>query len=204
MSVFPMVQGFGLTASLIVAIGAQNAFVLKQGIKRQHRLLTASLCILFDILLITAGVMGLSLLIEQNPEFLVWFRVIGSSFLFMYGLKSLMSAARAKGYEVSLEKPPAKPWTTVLTLLAFTFLNPHTYLDTVVLIGGTGAQFDPNEKALFIIGAILASIVWFFSLTYGASKLAPLFQKTKTWQILDTLMGIMMFILGALLIYPMF
>lgn len=204
MVVAPLFQGFGLTASLIVAIGAQNAFVLKQGLRRHHPVMIASICILCDCLLIALGVCGLGYLVEEHPDLMVWFRIIGASFLFMYGLKSLMAARKPHAYEIKNNQAPPKRLATILALLAFTFLNPHTYLDTIVLIGGTGAQYPFEEQVLYIIGALIASSLWFAGLTLGASKLAPHFEKPRTWQILDIGIGILMFTIATTLLLPLF
>lgn len=205
MTLAPLFQGFGLTLSLIVAIGAQNAFVLKLGLQKQHSLkFVAVICILCDCLLIAVGVCGLGLIIEEYPNLMVWFRLIGASFMYVYGIKSMIAAKKASGFKLPKSETKPRTLSVILALLAFTFLNPHTYLDTIVLIGGTGAQYAFEDQIIYIIGAICASTVWFSGLTYGASKLAPLFQRAKTWQILDWTIGILMFVIGTTLLIPLF
>lgn len=204
MTLAPLAQGFGLTMGLIVAIGAQNAFVLKQGLKKHHPMMIATICILCDCLLIAIGVCGLGYLFEEHPQMMVWFRLVGSSFLFMYGLKSLMSARKASGIQLNQSGHKPKRLTTILALLAFTFLNPHTYLDTIVFIGGTGAQYNFDDQILYVVGAVVASSVWFIGLTYGAAKLAPHFQRARTWQILDFGIGVLMIVMALTLILPLF
>ncbi len=204
MTFAPLIQGFGLTMSLIIAIGAQNAFVLKQGLPKHHPWMIASICIISDCILIGAGVYGFGFLIEEHPDLIIWFRIIGASFLFMYGLKSLMAARKAQGLEVKASTHPPKKLTTILALLAFTFLNPHTYLDTMVLIGGAGAQYPVDEQVLYVIGALIASSLWFTGLTFGAHKLAPHFQKARTWQVLDVGIGVLMFVMATTLLIPLY
>lgn len=197
-------EGFLLTITLITAIGAQNAFVLKQGIKRQHQLLTAITAILFDIPLLALGVFGFGFLFEESPELMVYLRVFGGCFLVVYAYQSFRSASKPKGYDFDLQGPAPSRLTTLLMLALFTFLNPHTYLDTIVLIGGTGAQYERFEQMLFVFGATAASSIWFFSLTYGAGKLSHYFQKAKTWQILDRVIGVLMLVLSYSILSPLF
>lgn len=203
MNLFPLFQGFGITASLIVAIGAQNAFVLKQGIRRKHRLATVITCILCDFLLITLGVCGIGFLIHEHPQLMVWIKIFGAAFLLSYGLKSIYSAFNPKKCRLDHEKGPIKLRTTLLALLAFTFLNPHTYLDTVVLIGGSGAGYALPEQLQYVFGALCASSLWFVGLTYGASKLSPYFENARTWQYLDSFIGLFMFFIAWTLIKPL-
>ncbi|HET9843874.1 MAG TPA: LysE/ArgO family amino acid transporter [Gammaproteobacteria bacterium] len=198
-----LIHGFSLTASLIVAIGAQNAFVLKQGLKKHHLLFTASLCILFDCILIALGVCGLGVFIEKYPAFTLWFRIFGASFLLFYGIKAFSSALNPQSYTLELHFQPTTRLRTFALLVTFTFLNPHTYLDTIVLIGAAGAQYEVNEQILFILGAMCASTLWFFSLTFGAKKLSSHFQKPKTWQVLDFFVGVLMLFLAFSFVYPL-
>ena len=195
MSVSAALEGFGMSASLIVAIGAQNAYVLRQGIRRQRLLLVAGFCACMDFTLITAGVLGLGSLINGAPAALRALTGLGCLFLAWYGVRSLVSALGTQ--DTSVFAAPsgagADPIGSVLgSLAAFTFLNPHVYLDTVVLLGSAGARHPDGERLSFVLGACLASASWFFSLAYGASFLAPLFRRPATWKVLDGVIAAVM------------
>jgi L-lysine exporter family protein LysE/ArgO len=198
----PFAQGFGLGASLIIAIGAQNAFVLQQGLKRLHIFVTALLCTLCDAVLITLGVAGLSALVAQAPLLSAAATWGGAAFLFLYGIRSFQSALRPAALDA--EKIGARAPTlraTILTVLAVSLLNPHVYLDTLVLVGSVGAHYPASERAAFALGAMLASFTWFFGLAYGASWLTPLFKRPAAWRILDVLIGAVMWTIAASLIW---
>ncbi len=187
----PYFTGMATGASLIIAIGAQNAFVLSQGIHKQYRFTVALICFLCDALLIAAGVAGMGTLIEQSPRLLKWISLGGALFLFIYGVKSLISAFQTKeGLEQQTSEGTTKA-QIVLTTLAITLLNPHVYLDTVVLLGALSATFEEG-RALFGAGAITMSFIWFFTLSYGSALLAPLFKKARTWRILNTAIALTM------------
>lgn len=198
-----LIKGFATTAGLIMAIGLQNAFVLKQGLKKHHLFLTAFTCFICDSFLIVFGVLGLGLVFESLPLFESVLRWGGALFLVGYAIQSWKSALRPEALVADLEKTanPSK-WATLIPLLGFTFLNPHTYIDTFVLLGNVGAQCTIDERPLFILGALSASFIWFFSLAYGASMLSPLFKAPRTWQILNTVMGIVMLGIALSLIWP--
>lgn len=182
----PFFAGMATGAGLIIAIGAQNAFVLTQGIRKQHRFVVALICSLCDALLIGCGVAGMGTLIEQSPRLLGFAAAgMGALFLFIYGLKSLFSVFQA---EQGLEEAEVKVVSrkqVILTTLAITLLNPHVYLDTVVLLGGISATFEGGGRYLFGGGALTMSFIWFFTLAYGSALLAPLFRKAITWRILN-------------------
>ncbi len=183
-------QGLGLGLSLIVAIGAQNAYVLSQALRKNHVLTLVFACIAFDCFGITLGVTGLGAFVAGNESVLSLTTWGGVAFLAWYGFKSFRSALSGGTLEASLretERPARR--AILLALMAVTFLNPHYYLDTVVLIGSLAGQFTLPERFYFWGGTITASIVWFFSLGYGASLLVPLFRKPVTWKILDGLVG---------------
>lgn len=187
------IKGFFLGASLIIAIGLQNAFVLRQGIKNHHIFAAALTASLVDVLLIAAGVLGFGYLIEQYPGLITWITWGGAAFLFIYGLKSFISAFKPTNMDDKNAKGMTKQGSArevVLIILGISLLNPHVYLDTVVLIGGLSALYGDIGKYWFGAGAIFASFIWFFALSYGARLLAPLFAKTRAWQILDILIGI--------------
>ncbi len=193
------VEGFLLGASLIVAIGAQNAFVLRQGLARRHVFAVASICSLSDLVLIAAGVGGLGTLVHEAPSLLTAVSLAGAAFLAVYGLLSFHRALRPEALTPA-DRSTAGLAATVATCLALTFLNPHVYLDTVVLIGALSGRHPGAGAVAFGVGAGLASIVWFYGLGYGARLAAPIFARPKAWQILDTLIGVVMLILAARLV----
>ena len=194
------VTGFGLGASLIIAIGAQNAFILRQGLLRQHVFVLCFICALSDALLIAAGVAGIGALIERSPNLLFAIRVGGAAFLIWYAMVALR---RAMNPEVMSTKGEAASSlkAAVLTCLAFTFLNPHVYLDTVLLVGAS-APYPKDERLAYAIGAMAASFVWFFGLGYGARLLQPIFQNPFAWQILDICITLIMLLIAVALIGP--
>ncbi len=190
--------GFALSLSLILAIGAQNAFVLKQGLLRHHVALVCSLCALSDALLISAGVAGFGALIEQFPTLELMARYAGIAFLLLYSGRSFYTAWKGGHRLLAGGDDPGSPWRTALVCLAFTWLNPHVYLDTVFLIGSVASQFD-GFRFVFAAGAITASFLFFFSLGYGARLLTPWFRNPRSWQVLDFLVGCLMLALATAL-----
>jgi L-lysine exporter family protein LysE/ArgO len=194
--------GFFLGLSLIIAIGAQNAFVLKQGVLGQHVFFVALFCALADALLIGIGVAGISFFlnnfIRENSNLLFGF---SSLWLLGYGilrLKAVLKSDTTLEIETSISRGLV-PTFSILAIL--TFANPHVYLDTMVLIGSISQQFYENEKISFALGASLASFVFFFSLAYGAKLLAPKMQSPSSWQILDFLIALIMFTIAIKLAY---
>ncbi|CAA9581284.1 MAG: Arginine exporter protein ArgO [uncultured Truepera sp.] len=194
----PFIQGLGLGAGLIVAIGAQNAFVLRQGLRKQQVLVTALVCALCDAALITLGVAGFGAVVSSTPALTTLAAWGGAAFLFVYGLRAFFSALRSRGLEPQVG--PVSAQNAVLTTLAVSLLNPHVYLDTVVLLGGIGAQFVGPNRLMFGLGAVTASSVWFFSLAYGATRLGPLFRRPLAWRVLDVLIGVVMWSIAASLV----
>lgn len=192
-------EGFALGLSLILAIGAQNAFVLRQGLLRRHVLLVCALCALSDALLIAAGVAGFGLLVQRWPA-LPWLMAwLGALFLGWYGLTRLRAACAPAALAAASEG--AASWRqAALTCLAFTWLNPHVYLDTVVLLGGIASRYDGSARLAFGLGAAAASFLFFFALGYGARLLAPLFARPAAWRVLDLAVGLLMLALAARLV----
>ena len=190
-------QGFGLGLSLIVAIGAQNSFVLKKGILKSNVFAVALTCFLIDSTMIILGTMGLGSLIEGNRTFMLAATVFGVLFLSYYGISSIIKAFKG-GDSFSLETDKEKDSLkkTMITLLALSLLNPHLYLDTVILIGSIGAKYPAYERIDFLIGACTASFVWFFGLAYGARLLIPIFTKEITWKVLDIFIGLTMLLIS--------
>ena len=180
--------GIGTGFSLILAIGAQNAFVLKQGLKRQYVFWVCSICALSDSILIYLGVTGFSKVIVDFPIIVTLAKYFGAAFLFLYGLQNFYSAIRSNSTLTPSEIERDSLIKVIGMCLAFTWLNPHVYLDTVLLIGSISVQFI-DQIYLFAVGTIFASWIFFFSLGYGARILQPLFNKAISWKILDILVG---------------
>jgi L-lysine exporter family protein LysE/ArgO len=191
----PLILGFIASFTLIAAIGAQNAFVLRQGIRREHVLPVVALCTVSDIVLISAGIAGIGALISAHPGALNIAKFGGALFLIGYGLLAARRAWRPSSLSPS-EKAPARLIEVLVTCAALTFLNPHVYLDTVVLLGAL-ANEHRDERWLFGVGAVTASAVWFVGLGLGARRLAGLFASPVTWRILDGLIAVMMIGLGV-------
>lgn len=184
-------EGFFISIGLIMAIGAQNAFIISQGVTGQYNFtiaLTSSLC---DVLLMSIGVLGVGAVISQHPLMLAIATWGGALFLGYYGVLSLRSALTSRA--MTTDDRAATSFKKVLiTGIAMSLLNPHAYLDTVVLIGGVSSKFAEPDKLIFLCGSLLASFLWFFGLSFGARKLKPLFEKPLAWRILDTLVTLMM------------
>ena len=197
---YALLYGFSLGFSLILAIGAQNAFVLKQGLKDEHVFLVCLICALSDAALILIGVSGFHVLVAAFPSLVSVARYAGAIFLFIYGLIGFYNALRVQqGLEPS-EIRNNSAWQAALTCLAFTWLNPHVYLDTVVLLGSVSTQFSA-QIVWFASGAITASFVFFFALGYGARLLRPVFAEARAWRILDFLIGCIMWGIAARLVF---
>lgn len=198
------IQGMAIGGSLIMAVGAQNAFVLKQGIKRSYPLHIALLCSLIDALMITAGVAGLGHLIEAFPTIKHVASFGGAAFLIWYGANALKASFVNKGMEINHAVGADSLKKAVLTTLGISFLNPHLYLDTVVLLGSISTQFDDLQRPWFGAGAVLASFVWFFSLSFGARLLAPVFSRPAAWRYLDRFICLTMWSIAAAILWPYF
>jgi L-lysine exporter family protein LysE/ArgO len=177
--------------SLIVAIGAQNAFVLRQGLAREHVGLVVSICAAADVALISAGVAGIGAIVESAPVALDIVRWLGVAFLTWYGVSSLLRARRSESLEAANGRSLSRRGAAVRAC-ALTFLNPHVYLDTVLLLGSLAAHHGPSGQWWFAAGACVASIAWFIGLGYGARLLSPLLARPRSWQVLDVLIGLTM------------
>ncbi|CAE6835290.1 LysE/ArgO family amino acid transporter [Paraburkholderia haematera] len=194
-------HGAALCASLIVTIGAQNAFVLRQGIMRSHVGKIVALCALSDFILIGAGVGGASVLVERYPVFVHAMLYVGLAYLAWFGVNALRRAVRP-GHAVldanaSGAGPAQRAMPIILMTLAFTWLNPHVYLDTFLLIGTAGAREPAGARVAFALGAMAVSGVWFIGLGYGARALAPLFRRASAWRVLDGAIGSMVLLLAV-------
>ncbi|WAJ38689.1 LysE/ArgO family amino acid transporter [Pseudomonas sp. GOM7] len=191
-------NGLLVAIGLIMAIGAQNAFVLAQSLRREHHLPVAALCILCDALLVGAGVFGLANLLAQSPTLLAIARWGGAAFLLWYGSQALLRATRPQALQAT-ESQPRSRRAVLLAALAVTLLNPHVYLDTVLLIGSLGAQ--QPEPGAYAAGAASASLLWFSALALGAAWLAPWLARPLTWRLIDLGVAVMMFAVAAQLIF---
>jgi L-lysine exporter family protein LysE/ArgO len=190
--------GFALSFSLILAIGAQNAFVLRQGLRRSHVFWICLICGLSDMVLIAAGIAGSGTLAARLPWFEPLMRYAGAAFLLWYGVQNALSAWRGGEMLDVSGGVTAGLWPSIATLLALTWLNPHVYLDTVFLIGAVSAQYE--NAVAFGAGASSASFLFFFALGYGARLLAPLFARPRAWQVLDIVIALTMWALALKLL----
>ena len=192
-------SGLGLGLSLIVAIGAQNAFVLRQGLRRQHVGTVVAVCVLSDVALIVAGVAGAGAVVQGRPGLLDAVRIAGAVFLAGYGVVAARRAWRPQTLAPRDEGPTASVAATLATALVLTWLNPHVYLDTVVLLGSI-AQSHPGRQWWFATGAAIGSTAWFAALGYGAALLRPMFARPNAWRVLDSVIALVMLTLAASLV----
>ena len=193
-------QGLALCLSLIVAIGAQNAYVLRQGLRREQVGSVVAFCALADLVLVAAGVLGLGRVLGASPGLARALALVGAVFLAAYGVLALRRARHAQPLKAAASGPGLGRGAAVAQAAAFTLLNPHVYLDTVLLVGSVGAQQPAALRGWFIAGAGSASLGWFALLGWGARWLAPWFAQPRAWQRLDGLVGGMMLVLAALLL----
>jgi L-lysine exporter family protein LysE/ArgO len=219
--VLTLLSGLGLMFSLIIAVGAQNVFVLRQGLRREHVLPVVLICAASDALLVLAGTAGLGYLIGQLPWLLVAARWLGGISLVVYGIYAARRAWGSNGESLVADASPAadaeggsrtggtatatrsRLATVIIATLAFTYLNPNVYLDTVLLIGSIAATHG-DQRWLFATGAILASITWFFALGFGARHLGRWLRTPRAWRILDTGIAVLLVVMGVLLVLPVF
>ena len=193
-------QGLALGLGLIVAIGAQNAFVLRQGLRREHVLPVVAFCALADAVLITAGVLGMAQALGRQPALAQAMALAGAAFLAWYGWQALQRARRSSQLQAAPGGMGLSRGAAIAQAAAFTLLNPHVYLDTVLLVGSIGAQQPAGLQGWFAAGASVASLGWFTALGFGARWLAPLFARPRAWQVLDALIGLTMWTLAVLLL----
>ncbi|WP_345800069.1 L-lysine exporter [Microbacterium sp. AZCO] len=214
----PVLAGLGLGLSLIVAIGAQNLFVLRQGIRREHVFVVAAICAVSDAVLIVLGVSGVGFVLQAVPWLIDVVRWAGAAFLVVYGVMAARRAWRPSGEALVIgdaadtRQAPGPGGSTVqatgtrllpvvLTCLALTWLNPHVYLDTVFLLGSV-ANTHGDDRWLFAAGAMLASVLWFFGLAFGARYLSRWLSTPRAWRVLDAVIAVVMIALGVSLILP--
>lgn len=190
----PLFQGLFLGASMIIPIGAQNSHVLNHGIKKNHHFLAATICMFCDVALIGLGVFGGAKLISASPSLVAVISWGGIIFLFSYAGLSFRQAwlNNYRGNRENIEKTIKRPWLVIASTLAVTLLNPHVYLDTVMILGSVGGQFKGDEKLAFAIGTMLASIIWFYSLAGAAAKMSPWLSQGKVKRSIDIIVGLIM------------
>jgi L-lysine exporter family protein LysE/ArgO len=200
----PFTAGLSTAGALIVTIGAQNAFVLRQGLRREHVGAVVGICITSDAVLTQAGVLGVGTALAASPAWTLAARVLGALFLLAYGFRALRSAW-APGV-LAVDRGPAGRLAplgaTVATTLALTWLNPHVYLDTIVLLGAAAARWPAAGRYAFGAGALSASVLWFPLLGWGAGRLAPVFARPAAWRVLDAGVGVTMWLMAAMLLLP--
>jgi L-lysine exporter family protein LysE/ArgO len=192
----PAALGFGTGLALIVAIGSQNAFVLRQGIRGEHVAAVVLVCSISDAVLIAAGIAGMGALLQANPVIVVMVRFAGAAFLVAYGVMAARRALRPGALTASGRESAAGLGAALTTVLALTWLNPHVYLDTVLLLGSVANQQTDHLRWWFGAGAIAASLAWFSTLGFGARALRPFFARPSSWRILDGLVAAVMLTLG--------
>jgi L-lysine exporter family protein LysE/ArgO len=192
--------GFVLSATLIIAIGAQNAFVLRQGIRREHVAPIVIFCAVADLVLIGAGVAGLAGILGNSPVLVSLLTIAGSAFLVWYGVRALSRALIPQSLQAAAGAEPVSLGNAIAQAAGFTLLNPHVYLDTVLLMGSIGTRQPPDLRVWFVGGAACASGVWFTTLGFGARLLAPIFARPLAWRVLDTLVGLTMLTLAVVLV----
>jgi L-lysine exporter family protein LysE/ArgO len=197
--VLAITTGFASGLALIIAIGAQNAFVLRQGLKRQNIFAVVLFCAVADAVLIGAGILGLGAVIESVPWLLIVLRFGGAAYLVWFGIGSIRRAISPSTLEASGQSK-SNLAKAIGTAAALTFLNPHVYIDTVILLGSIGNQFV-NDRWWFWLGASIGSFVWFFGLGYFARVLAPFTSSMKFWRILDSLIALVMFFIAGYLLF---
>ncbi|TFC93617.1 MULTISPECIES: LysE/ArgO family amino acid transporter [Cryobacterium] len=198
-TLLPALLGFGTGLALIVAIGAQNAYVLRLGIEGRTRTILPAvlICSISDAALIFAGILGIGLLVEQTPVALIVIRIVGAAFLLAYGVFAAVRAFKPGALEANASPIPISTGVAVTTMLALTWLNPHVYLDTLIFLGSVANQQGESARWWWGAGAITGSFVWFFSLGFGARHLRRFFARPSSWRILDGFIAVVMLSLGA-------
>lgn len=190
-------NGLALSAGLIIAIGAQNAFLLNRALRNQHQYMIALFCSITDATLICLGIFGMGFLVQVQPNLWLWITWGGIFFLFFYGALAFKSAANSHTMKEDSSQSEYSLLRALTVAASVSWLNPHAYLDTLVLLGGISSQYEGIHKLWFGLGAVSASFIWFFGLAWGARWLMPAFKKPAAWRILDALIGIIMWTIAA-------
>lgn len=191
-----MLQGVILGAGMIIPIGAQNAYLLGLGINRNHHILAATLCFICDVTLILAGIFGASILINSNEMLMKIITWGGVLFLFIYGLLSFKAVIKNNYKKMNDESTLKSKKVIIATTLAVTLLNPHVYVDTVMILGSVGNQFEGDARAAFALGTIIASLMWFYGLVIGSAKMGPLLSQPKVMRSIDMFVGCIMWFIA--------
>ncbi len=194
------IQGFIVTAPLIMAIGAQNIFVLRQGMLKQHVLAIVLFCSVMDAVLIALGVGGLGKILGAAPQLRQFMALGGALFLIWYGSGAARRALSPGALDASLSNGTSSIGAALTSAAAFTLLNPHVYLDTILLVGSIGARLEPTDQPMFVGGATTASLLWFTCLGFGAGVVAPYLSKPKVWRVIESLVAVLMFAIAAKLL----
>lgn len=199
-----LVEGFVISIGLIVAIGPQNAYVLRQGIRGRHAFAVATVCFIADALMITLGVMGVGRFVSESPMLALWLGWGGVAFLLWFAVRSIRSAMKPEALDDARINQSAGDaagrgvGVAMAHAAAFSFLNPWAYMDTMVLIGGVSVRYDQDLlRMAFLVGAVVGSGVWFYGLAFGAKKAAPYFSKPMTWRILDSVIAFIMLVVAT-------
>lgn len=202
LALLALLQGFTLLAGIIIAIGPQNVFVLRQGLKQQYAFPTASVCFLSDVTLISLGAIGFVTLKSKVPEVTEAIAYVGITFLLFYGFYSFkLALAPVRNIEIVEAESKDSLSKTILAVLALCLFNPNIYLEDLVILGDIASSYPASQRLFFSLGAMLASFVWYFGLAYGASWLTPLFQRPSAWRILDAIAGCIMWTIAGTLIF---
>lgn len=199
----PLAKGFALSASLIVSVGAQNMFVLRQGVRREHVLPVVLFCAVADSVLVIAGVNGLGQLLAAVPGLSIALSLGGAAFLTWYAVGAFRRAMRSEALFIE-DGASLSLGAALAATAAFTLLNPHVYIDTVMLMGAVGSSLPESQRLFFIIGASTFAAVWFASIGFGARLLAPLFAHPVAWRVLDVVTGLMMTVIAIVLVRGVF
>ena len=194
-------EGFVISIALIFAIGPQNVFVLRQGLMKEHVFITCLICSISDAFLIGVGVLGLGTFLSSIDKIAMWMSIMATIFLTTYGILRIKSSLNPESIKVEGDSSKSIN-ATIFSVLAFTFLNPHVYVDTLLLIGGTSSRYLGDEKLAFGAGAASASFLFFFSLGYGAKFMSPILNNPKSWQIIDLSIAAIMFTVSFFIISP--
>lgn len=198
-SVLPLFKGFVIGAGLIIPIGAQNSYILNQAIKKNHHLMAASICILCDFLLMSLGVFGGGALINSNSSLAAFITWAGIIFLSVYGSIFFWNFLRMKQNSEVNKGIPSSRKVVVFATLAVTLLNPHAYIDTVVIIGSISGDYHQTDKITFLGGTLLASIVWFYTLSLAAAKMSPWLSTRKVQRSINLIVALLMWTIAWLL-----
>ncbi len=193
-------EGTLLSAGLIIAIGAQNAYVLKQGILKNHIFWVSLICFICDFALMSLGILGVGSLVAKHETFQIVLASLGALYILIFAYQSFRAMLKADVMDTGYYYGKSSLKSVIFGTLAITLLNPHVYLDTVVIIGGIAGTLEDQHKVAFLLGTLTSSFVWFFGLGYGARFLAPLFKKPVTWRVLNCLIGIMMLFIAYQLV----